>query len=74
MDRREALQHASRAQIQLVMGVGLLAIAARNTFKVVKYLQGVLPRDRIISVADQAPKETHAALEEMVETYSEQVN
>lgn len=74
MDREEALKRASRANIGILVGMGTLLWASLNTHKVMTYLQGVLPRDRIISVVDQDPKDTKEALEAMVETYYENVN
>lgn len=54
--------------------MGALLWASLNASKVVRYLQGVLPRDKIISVVDQDPKDTKEALEGMVETYYTSVN
>ena len=72
--REEALKHASRAQIGIVIGLGSLMWAALNSIKAVRELQGGMQRGNLISVAGQSPKATKKALEDIVETYSEQVN
>lgn len=74
MDREEALKKASRANVQIIAGMGMLLLASLNVNKVIGYLQGVLPRDKIVSVADQAPEDTKEALEAMLEDYSSKVN
>lgn len=74
MNREEALKHASRANIGILVGMGALLVASLYTNKAMGYLQGVLPRDQILSVADQAPEDTKEALEAVVETYYNSVN
>lgn len=74
MNREEALKRTSRAQIGIVVGMAALIWASLNATRAIRYLQGVVPSDRIISVSDQEPKDTKKALENMVETYYESVN
>lgn len=74
MNREEALKHASRAHVGIMVGIGTLIWASLHSRKAAQYLQGVLPRDRIVSVADQAPQDTKEALEEVLENYAQSVN